>query len=141
MKIRDVKTFPVGTNGRNFFFVKVETDEGIYGVGESGLTWQEQAVAETINHFKPRLIGQDPMRIEHLWQVLFRGDFFPGGRVLCAAISAVDIALWDIRGKALGTPVYQLLGGLVREKVVCYPHMGGNSREELVRNARRLVEE
>ena len=75
-----------------------------------------------ISHFRDTLVGQDPFRIEHLWQVMFRGGFFPAQRVLSSAMSAIDIALWDIKGKALGVPVYELLGGRVRDRVVCYPH-------------------
>ena len=83
-----------------------------------------RAIAETIHSMTPDLIGQDPFRIEHLWQVMFRGGFFPGGGVQTSAVSAVDIALWDIKAKALGVPVYELLGGRVRDRVVCYPHNG-----------------
>ena len=141
MRITDVKTFPVWGGSRNFFFVKVETDEGIYGIGEGGITWRELAAMECVNHLKPILIGEDPRRIEHLWQVMFRGGFFPAGRIACSAISAIDIALWDIRGKTLGVPVYDLLGGLVREKVVCYPHIGGATPEQLAENAKAIVEQ
>ncbi len=141
MQITDVKTFPIWDGSRNYLFVKVETDEGIYGVGESGVTWKELAVCGVVDHFKPWLIGQDASRIEHIWQTLFRGGFLPGGRILTAAISAIDIALWDLRGKALGVPVYDLLGGLVRGKAVCYPHTGGGTPEQLADNARKLVDE
>jgi galactonate dehydratase len=109
--------------------VVVDTDEGIYGVGEAGLTGRELAVMGAIEHFRPILIGQDPFRIEHMWQVLYRGGFFPAQRVLTAAISAIDIALWDIKGKALGVPIYELLGGRVRDRVVCYPHNMGHGME------------
>jgi len=141
MKITKVESFPVWGGGRNYFFVRVETDEGIAGIGEAGVTWQERATAGAVEQLAERLVGQDPLRIEHLWQVMFRGEFFPAGRVVCAAISAVDIALWDILGKALNVPVYQLLGGRVRDRVVCYPHAGGRSPEELAANGRRLVSE
>ena len=141
MKITAVKPFAVWGGFKNYLFVKVETDEGISGVGEAGLSWREMAVAEGVKHLESQLIGQDPLRIEHLWQRMFRGGFFPAGRVLCAAISAIDIALWDIQGKALGVPVYQLLGGRVRDRVICYPHSGGATPEELGENARRLREE
>ena len=124
MKITGIETFPVWNGSRNFLFVVVDTDEGIYGVGEAGLTGRELAVVGAVEHFRPLLVGQDPARIEHLWQVLSRGGFFPAQRILTAAISAIDIALWDIKGKALGVPVYELLGGRVRDKVVCYPHNG-----------------
>jgi galactonate dehydratase len=129
MKITNVEAYPVWGGHRNFLFVVVDTDEGIYGVGEAGITGREQAVVGAIEHFKPILIGQDAGRIEHLWQLLFRGGFFPAQRILTSAISAIDIALWDIKGKALGVPVYDLLGGRVRDKVVCYPHNQGHSTE------------
>ncbi|MCL4862835.1 MAG: hypothetical protein KJZ93_25715, partial [Caldilineaceae bacterium] len=116
MKITNIECYPVWGGQRNFLFVVVDTDEGIYGVGEAGITGRELAVMGAVEHFKPLLIGQDPMRIEHIWQVLFRGGFFPAQRILTSAIAAIDIALWDILGKALNAPVYQLLGGKVRDK-------------------------
>lgn len=129
MKISNIECYPVWAGHRNFLFVVIDTDEGIYGVGETGITGRELAVIGAIEHFKEDLIGRDPFRIEHIWQVLFRGGFFPAQRILSAAISAVDIALWDIKGKALGVPVYELLGGKVRDKVICYPHNIGHATE------------
>jgi len=129
LKITNIETYPVWNGRRNFLFVVVDTDEGIYGIGESGIGRRELAIQGAIEHFKPLLLGQDPFRTEHLWQTLFRGGFFPAQRILTSAISAIDIALWDIKGKALGVPVYELLGGRVRDKVVCYPHNSGHSRE------------
>lgn len=126
MKITGIEAYPVWGGHRNFLFVVVDTDEGVYGVGEAGITGRELAVIGALEHFKPLLIGQDPFRIEHLWQLLYRGGFFPAQRIQTAAISAIDIALWDIKGKALGVPVYELLGGRVRDKVVCYPHNLGH---------------
>jgi galactonate dehydratase len=129
MKITNIESYPVWGGLRNFLFVVVDTDEGIYGVGEAGMTGRELAVMGAIEHFKPLLIGQDPFRIEHLWQTLFRGGFFPAQRILTAAISAIDLALWDIKGKVLGVPIYELLGGRVRDRVVCYPHNVGHGLE------------
>jgi L-alanine-DL-glutamate epimerase-like enolase superfamily enzyme len=129
MKITNIETYPVWNGWRNFLFVVVDTDEGISGVGEAGITGRELAVIGVIDHFRPLLIGQDPARIEHLWQLLFRGGFFPAQRIAGAAISAIDIALWDIKGKALGVPIYELLGGRVRDKVICYPHNVGHAAE------------
>ena len=126
MKITNVEAYPMWGGSRNFLFVVVDTDEGIYGVGEAGITGRELAVMGAIEHFKPLLVGQDPFRIEHVWQILYRGGFFPAQRILSAAISAIDIALWDIKGKALGVPIHELLGGRVRDKVVCYPHNVGH---------------
>src|ERR671930_471625 len=141
MKITNVECYPVWSGHRNYFFVVVDTDDGISGVGEGGITGRELATQGVVEHLKTFLIGQDARRIEHLWQQMSRGGFFPAGHVASAALSAIDIALWDIKGKALGVPVYELLGGLARDKVVCYPHSQGASREELVENARRHVAE
>jgi galactonate dehydratase len=129
MKITNIETYPVWGGHRNYLFVVVDTDEGIYGVGEAGITGRELSVMGAIEHLKPLLVGQDPSRIEHLWQMMARGGFFPAQRVIMSAISAIDIALWDIRGKALNVPVYDLLGGRVRDKVVCYPHNAGHAME------------
>jgi galactonate dehydratase len=143
MKITDIQTFPVWGGFRNYFFVVVDTDEGIYGVGEAGITGRELAINGAIEHFKPLLIGQDANRIEHIWQQLFRGGFFPAQGVVSAAISAIDIALWDIKGKALGVPIYELLGGRVRDKVVCYPHNVGHTMavEPIVESCLQTKEE
>jgi len=135
MKITNVETFIVGqvpgAGTLNFVFVAVDTDEGLSGVGEATLWGRELPVAAAVEHLKPLLIGQDARRIEHLWQTLFRGGFIPAQRVLSSAISAVDMALWDIRGKALGAPVYDLLGGLVRDRVACYRHNSGGDAGDI----------
>ncbi len=144
MKITDITSYPVWAGHRNYLFVVVDTDEGIYGVGESGLTGRELAVMGAIDHFKPLLIGEDARRIEHIWQMLSRGGFFPHGKILGSAIAAIDLALWDIRGKALGVPVYDLLGGRVRDKVACYCHLNPGHApgiDGLVENARQRVSE
>lgn len=138
MKITAVKPFVASTGN---FFVKVETDAGLYGIGEGGLKRRGLAMAEVVRSSEPALLGQDPFRIEYLWQVMFRGGFFPGGVIQSAAVSAVDIALWDLKGKALGVPVYELLGGRTRDKVVCYPHNGDrNNIEALVEDCRKTYE-
>jgi galactonate dehydratase len=143
VKISTIETFPISEGGRSYLFVTVETDSGLIGVGEAALTGRELAVIGALEHFKPLLIGQDASRIEHLWQTLFRGGFYPAGRVLSSAISAIDIALWDIAGKHLGVPIYQLLGGLTRDRVVCYPHTQvpneGVDVDALVESCRRAV--
>lgn len=120
MKITDIKPLPVWVGSRNQLVVKVETDEGIYGLGEAGLSGRELAVIGALNHFREFLIGKDPMQIGRIWQELYRSQYFEGGRVLLAAQSAIDIALYDIVGKALNVPVYQLLGGKQREVVPCF---------------------
>ncbi len=141
MKITDVRCFPCFKGSRNYLFVKVETDEGLYGIGEFGITWKEQAGIGAIEHMKTDLIGQDPLNTEYLWQLLLRGDFFPGGRINMAAQSAIDIALWDIKGKALNQPVYMLLGGKMRDRVVCYKGIGGKTSAATAQNARDRVAE
>ena len=139
MKITALKSF-VHSSGN--YFVKVETDEGVYGLGEAVLKRRGYAIAEVVKGFEPDVIGQDPSRIEHLWQVMFRGGFFPGGVIQSSAVSAVDIALWDIKGKTLGVPVYELLGGLTRDKVVCYPHIGDRDQiDTLVENCQKRMSE
>ena len=141
MKIIGVKTFPIYHGHRNYTFVKVETDAGFYGIGEFGLTWKEQAGIGAIEHMKNHLIGLNPLNIEWIWQLLFRGDFFPGGRINTAALSAIDIALWDIKGKVLGQPVHVLLGGTMREKVACYKSIGGETPEDTANSARLRIED
>jgi galactonate dehydratase len=138
MKITSIRPVVVG-DVRNFLFVIVETDEGLRGVGEGGITWRESAMAGFVEALRPSLLGQDPLRTEHLWQVMLRCGFFPPGRVGLAAISAIDIALWDIKAQSLGVPLYQLLGGRVRDRVVCYPHVAGPNAASLVEDARRKV--
>lgn len=129
MKITNVEAYPVWGGPRIFCFIVVDTDEGISGVGEVGITARELGVVGIVEHFKPLLIGQDPARIEHINQMLTRGGFYPAKHIVNGAISAIDIALWDIKGKALGVPVYELFGGRVRDRVICYPHNRGDSTE------------
>ena len=124
LKIADIKSFPVRVGIRNQFLVKVETDQGIFGWGESGLSGRERAVAGAIEHYREFLIGQDAMQIGRIWQELYRSQYFEGGRVLQAAISAIDIALHDIKGKALGVPVYELLGGKQRHAIPSFASTG-----------------
>jgi L-alanine-DL-glutamate epimerase-like enolase superfamily enzyme len=124
MRISDVTVFRVPDAGGTAMLVVVDTDEGVSGLGEVGIRSRQEAVAGALADLRPLLLGADAMRTEHLWQVLFRGGFFPGDRILGAAIAAVDIALWDVKGRALGLPVHQLLGGAVRDCVRCYTHVG-----------------
>ena len=117
MKITAIKPYAVWVGNRNQLIVKVETDDGVYGWGESGLSGREKAVVGAIEHYREFLLGRDPFAISALWQEMYRSQYFEGGRVLQAAISAIDIALYDIKGKALGVPVYQLLGGKQRNRI------------------------
>ncbi|WP_421853581.1 galactonate dehydratase [Oricola sp.] len=124
---------------RTMLFVKVETDEGVTGIGEAGLTSRELAVAGMMESLAPLLVGHDAFRIEHHWQRMWRSGFHPSGQVLSSAIAAIDIALWDIKGKALGVPVYELLGGKVRDKVDTYCHIGGATPQALLEMAKERV--
>jgi len=120
MKITAIKPFPIWVGNRNQLVVKLETDEGIHGLGESGLSGREQAVVGALRHFERFLLGKDPRRIEALWQEMYRSQYFEGGRALAAAISALDIALHDLLAKSLDVPLYQLLGGKCRDYVECF---------------------
>lgn len=114
--------------GANFVTLKIETDEGVHGVGDATLVGRELAVATYLTEYVvPMLLGRDAFAIEDTWQLLGRGSYWRGGPVQTTAQSAVDLALWDIKGKALGVPVYQLLGGRSRAGVTCYTHAYGTS--------------
>ncbi len=140
MKISDIKVFPTWVGSRNQLIVKVETDDGYYGWGESGLSGRELAVAEAVKHYREFLLGRDPRQVGALWQEMYRSQYFEGGRVLTAAISAIDIALYDIMGKALDVPVYQLLGGKQRDLIPCFATTGAGTLEGLVAKCRELIE-
>jgi mannonate dehydratase len=128
--------------GRNFVTLKIETDEGLTGVGDATLNGRELAVASYLtDHVIPCLIGRDAHRIEDLWQYLYRGAYWRRGPVTMSAIAAVDMALWDIKGKVAGLPLYQLLGGASRDGVMVYGHANGATIEETIDNARRYKEE
>ncbi|MFI0846850.1 mandelate racemase/muconate lactonizing enzyme family protein [Mesorhizobium sp. IMUNJ 23232] len=139
MKITAIIPYPTWVGIRNQLIVKVETNEGIYGWGESGLSGREKAVVGAIEHFREFLIGRDPMAIGALWQEMYRSQYFEGGRVLTAAISAIDIALHDIKGKALGVPVYQLLGGKQRNHVPTFVTTRGPCGSQMIEQARELM--
>ena len=139
MRITEIKAFPVWIAGRNLLVVKVETDTGIFGLGESGLSSREQAVMGALRHFREFLIGQDPMRRGRIWQELYRSQYFEGGRVLLAAQSAIDIALHDLAGKAWGVPVYQLLGGKQRDFVPGFATASGDTAEKVLAGVRLLT--
>ena len=109
-----------------WLFLKMETDEGICGWGEPVIEGRADTVRAAVEELKEYLIGKDPMRIEDHWQVLYRAGFYRGGPVLMSAIAGIDQALWDIKGKALGVPVYELLGGRCRDKLKVYCWIGGD---------------
>ena len=127
MKITAVEAIPVD----RYLFAKVHTDEGITGLGESGAWGFLESSAAAIAKFGRYLVGQDPLRIEHHWQYMYRFSHFRGAAIM-GALSALDIALWDIAGKHFGVPAYQLLGGKTRDKARVYYHVSGDTREKLV---------
>ncbi|SDT00651.1 D-mannonate dehydratase ManD [Actinopolymorpha singaporensis] len=132
----------VTSPGRNFVTLKVETDEGVHGIGDGTLNGRELAVASYLaDHVVPMLEGRDPADIEDTWQLLYKGAYWRRGPVTMAAIAAVDMALWDIKGKVLGTPVHNLLGGRSRRGVLCYAHASGRTIEDTVEQVLRLREE
>ena len=131
----------VTSPGRNFVTLRIETRDGLSGVGDATLNGRELAVASYLeDHVVPTLIGRDAHRIEDLWQYLYRGAYWRRGPVTMTAIAAVDMALWDIKGKAAGLPVYQLLGGAARDSVMVYGHANGVSIEDTVAEAVRYRE-
>jgi len=127
MKITNCRAI-VTCPGRNYVLLKIETDEpGLYGVGDATLNGRELAVASALSdHLFPLLIGRDPDRIEDIWQSLFRGTYWRGGPVLMTALAGIDLALWDIKGKRAGLPLYSLLGGKTREGALAYTHVSGS---------------
>lgn len=123
MKITDIRTYNVFSFQTNFVFVEIYTDEGLSGLGEGTLEYKENALLGAIEDIKRVLIGQDPMEIERITSLLYRDSYWRVGPVLQSAISAVEMALWDIKGKYYNAPVYELLGGRVRDRVRMYGHL------------------
>ena len=138
MKITAIKPFPVWIGHRNQLVIKIETDEGIFGWGESGLSGRELAVVGAIQHYAEFLKGRDPFQTGALWQEMYRSQYFEGGRVLQAAISAIDIALHDIKGKALGVPVYELLGGKQRDHIPTFASTNAPDAAGMIEQAQAL---
>ncbi len=121
-KISEVRSFPLSCNERTWLFVRIRTDDGVEGFGEGTLPQRTGAIMATIDHYADYLIGKDPSQIERHWQVLYRNAFQRGGVIQHTALSAVEQALWDIRGKVLNRPVWDLLGGAVRDRILLYNH-------------------
>ena len=117
MKITRITTYIVPPR---WLFLKVETDEGIFGWGEPVIEGRAHTVAAAVDELSDYLVGQDPLQIEKHWQAMYRGAFYRGGPILMSAIAGVDQALWDIKGKYHDTPVHQLLGGQVRDRIRVY---------------------
>jgi len=131
VKITGVSAIVVNAQLRNWVFVKVETNEGITGWGEASLEWKTRGVVGCVDDLAPLILGEDPRRIEHLYQTMNRHAFFRAGVVGMSAISGIEQACWDIFGKSLGVPVYQLLGGAVRDSIRMYDHLGGGEMNAL----------
>ncbi|MBW3622815.1 MAG: galactonate dehydratase [Armatimonadetes bacterium] len=146
MKITGIETHICNARMRNWIFVKVLTDEpGLWGWGEATLEWHTRAVVGAIQDIEPLLIGEDPTRIEYLWQIMYRQHFWHGnGIVRGTAISGIDIALWDIMGKVHGVPCHKLWGGPVRDTIRLYSHLGGGKMEDFYQtdpaDAKRFAE-
>ncbi|HUZ13726.1 MAG TPA: D-mannonate dehydratase ManD [Caulobacteraceae bacterium] len=140
MRIRDAKVI-VTSPGRNFVTLKIRTDDGVHGLGDATLNGREKAVVAYLeDHVIPLLIGRDARRIEDTWQLLYRGAYWRRGPVTMRAIAAVDVALWDIKAKALGAPLHDLLGGKSRDGVLVYGHANGTDIEETCDEVQRYID-
>lgn len=139
MKITEIRTLISWAGLRNWVVVKVLTDTEIYGWGEATLEGKEPTVEAAVHQLGEQLIGHDPLAVEHHWQVLYRHGFWRGGVVLNSALAALDQALWDIRGKAWGVPVYRLLGGPTRNHIRLYTHVGIYQPALMVEDAQRDI--
>lgn len=133
MKITALRTYIVAPR---WCFLRIDTDEGIVGWGEPIVEGRAHTVAAAVDEFADYLVGRDPMRIEDHWQVLTKGGFYRGGPILASAVAGIDQALWDITGKALGVPVWQLLGGAVRDRIRIYSWIGGDRPDDVAATAR-----
>ena len=142
MKVTQIKTFICHAYRTNWVFVKVITDSGLYGVGEATLEYREPTGVQAIKELERYLVGKDPHNIEAFWHDTYRDAYWRGGVVLMSALAGVEMALWDIKGKDLGVPVYQLLGGKVRDSVKCYANAwfaGAKKPEEFAQKAKIAV--
>jgi len=137
MKITKLTTYHAAPR---WLFLKVETDEGISGWGEPVIEGRARTVEAAVHELAGYVVGKDPARINDIWQTLYRAGFYRGGPILMSAIAGIDQALWDIKGKALGVPVYELLGGLVRDRMKTYRWVGGDRPAELVEQIRGYME-
>ncbi len=135
MKITRLSTYRLAPR---WMFLKIETDAGITGWGEPVIEGRARTVEAAVHELGDVLIGQDPHRINDLWQTMYRGAFYRGGPILMSAIAGIDEALWDIKGKALGVPVYQLLGGLVRDRIKAYSWVGGDRPADVIAGIKTL---
>lgn len=138
MKITGIKVTHIRPRSA---FLTMTTDEGITGFGEAVLEGRGRTVETAVKELTEYLIGKDPRQIEHHWQTMYRGTFYRGGAVLLSAISGVEQAMWDILGKWLNVPVYQLLGGAVRQRIRMYKHVNGNTLDELRKSCKTAIDE
>ncbi|MFL6673077.1 MAG: galactonate dehydratase [Massilia sp.] len=136
MKITKLTTYRVAPR---WMFLKIETDEGVTGWGEPVIEGRVRTVETAVHELSHHLLGQDPGRINDLWQAMYRGGFYRGGPILMSAIAGIDQALWDIKGKLLGKPVYELLGGLVRDRMKMYSWVGGDRPADIIEGIGHLV--
>ncbi|MFZ6849173.1 galactonate dehydratase [Undibacterium sp. RuRC25W] len=137
MKITKLTTYRIPPR---WMLLKVETDEGVVGWGEPVIEGRARTVEAAVKEMEPYLIGQDPARINDLWQTMYRGGFYRGGAILMSAIAGIDQALWDIKGKTHGLPVYELLGGLVRDRMKTYSWVGGDRPSDVIAGIAKLRE-
>jgi galactonate dehydratase len=141
MKIAALEPLIVDVGPRNWLFVVVHTDEGVTGVGEGSLPGHPRAVAAAVEEYREYVVGEDAARIQHLWQLMYRQPFFRSGAVTLSAMSAIEQALWDIKGKVAGLPVYELLGGRCHDRIKVYANgPSGSTPAELADSALELVE-
>lgn len=135
MKVTKLTTYRLAPR---WMFLKIETDEGISGWGEPVIEGRARSVETAVNELSEYVIGKDPARINDIWQTMYRGGFYRGGPILMSAIAGIDQALWDIKGKVLGAPVYELLGGLVRDKMKMYSWVGGDRPADVIASIKKL---
>ncbi|HVG96310.1 MAG TPA: galactonate dehydratase [Chloroflexota bacterium] len=139
--ISEVRPFVLGAGGKNITIVRVRTDDGLEGIGEGTINYRVRAIHGAVQDFAMYLVGKDASQIERHWQALYRNSFFRGGPIQMTALSAIEQALWDIRGKALGVPVWDLLGGAARDRIATYTHGGGRNPQVAAERCLALVEE
>lgn len=135
MKITKLTTYRVPPR---WMLLKIETDEGVVGWGEPVIEGRARTVETAVQEMEPYLIGADPARINDLWQTMYRAGFYRGGAILMSAIAGIDQALWDIKGKVMGKPVYELLGGLVRDRMKMYSWVGGDRPSDIIEQITKL---
>ena len=145
MKIKDIQTLVVNAEMRNWVFVKIITDQDVYGWGEATVEWKTRAVVGAIEDLKPLIVGKDPRQIKQNYQIMTKHAFWKMGIIGMSAISGIEHAMWDILGKSLDIPVWQLLGGKVRDKVRVYNgskrvKMTGNKPEDYADNMKKMLE-